>query len=147
MIEYLESAGFQPGSISLETVNMIVSEISEKEGLSFLEKLDTLNLTSIVKNKLVEMNESGYIENLQLHPEFQNLASNEKEFLLTANEMLNEFSKAADDGYTPVPCPGSACTVSFILVGAAIGSGLCGFIPCGVVGGVIGLIIGTSIKP
>lgn len=142
--EYLVNAGFQAGSVTLETINAITTEIGEMEGMTFEEKIDLMSFSDLVKSKLLEMKESGYIENLESQSDFQNLLITEKEFLLNANEMVNEFSKA-DFQDANVPCPGSSCTWGFILVGASIGAGLCG--PwCGFVGGVLGLIIGVSSK-
>jgi transcriptional regulator NrdR family protein len=144
--EYLVNAGCEAGSVTLETVNAIVEQISEKEGLTFEEKINSLNFSATVKNKLIEMKESGYIEDLQMQDDFQDLTLNEKEILLNSNEMVNEFYRAASDDTIQVPCPSEGCTGVLILAGAGIGSAICGP-PCGVIGGVIGLIIGTSMKP
>lgn len=144
--EYLVKAGMERGSVTLETVNSIVYQISEKEGLTFEEKINTLNFSSLVKSKLIEIKETGYIEQLLIQDDFQKLTFNEKEIILNANELVGEFSKVANDGAASVPCPGEGCTAILVLTGASVGMAVCNA-PCAFIGGVVGLIIGTSMKP
>lgn len=138
---YLVEAGFNEGDVTVETVNEIVSKISESK--TFNQKINETNFTVFAKNKLIQMKETGVIENLHLLPEFQTLALHEKEALLNSNELLRVYN--VQEPSTNVPCPSEACTGTLILLGAGIGGAICGPI-CALAGGVVGLIIGIEIK-
>lgn len=143
--EYLVSAGFQPGELTVATVNQIVSGLSQANNLSFEEQVLTISSDPYVKQKLLEIKESGFIEDLQNEEEFDELSFNEKKILLTSNALVGEFNKAVQDGKVDVPCPSEGCTASMVIAGAILGSAICGPL-CGVFGGVIGLMFGTSLK-
>lgn len=138
---YLVEAGFNEGDVTVETVNEIVNKISENK--TFNQKINETDFTDFTKNHLIEMKETGVIEDLHLEPEFQTLAYQEKEALLNSNELLRMYT--IQEATTNVPCPSEACTGTLLLLGAGIGGAICGPI-CAVVGGVVGLIIGVEIK-
>lgn len=138
---YLVEAGFNEGDVTVENVNQIISKISETK--TFNQKISETNFTNFAKNKLIQMKETGVIENLHLLPEFQTLTLHEKEALLNSNEMLRAYN--VQEPTTNVPCPSEACTGTLILLGAGIGGAICGPI-CALAGGVVGLIIGIEIK-
>lgn len=143
--EYLITAGFEPGQITVETVSEILKRIGETQNVSFESQIYALELSSYTKEKLIEIKETGFIDDLQNQIEFDDLPDSEKVVLLNSNSLVNEFSRAAQDGSIDVPCPSEGCTGILILTGAAIGTAVCGPV-CGVFGGVIGLIVGTSMK-
>lgn len=138
---YLVEAGFNEGDVTVENVNEIISKISESK--TFNQKINETNFTDFTKNHLIEMKESGVIENLHLQPEFHTLDLHEKEALLNSNELLRAYS--VQEPNTNVPCPSEACTGTLILLGAGIGGAICGPV-CALAGGVIGLIVGIEIK-
>lgn len=138
---YLVEAGFNEGDVTVETVNKIVSKIAEAK--TFNQKINETDFTDFTKNHLIEMKETGVIENLHLEPEFQTLAIHEKEALLNSNELLRAYN--FQEPSTNVPCPSEACTGTLLLLGAGIGGAICGPI-CALAGGIVGLIIGIEIK-
>lgn len=139
--EFLVESGLQAGDVSLETVTTMIGYLNENLDLTFNERVDAMSFSNFVKTKLIEMNNNGVIENLPSQAGFQNLTQTEKEMLLNANYTLQEFANRVQN----IPCPGEPCTAGLILLGYGIGAALCPV--CGVVGAVIGLIIGISIKP
>jgi proline dehydrogenase len=139
--EFLVESGLQAGDVSLETVTTMIGYLNENLDLTFNERVDAMSFSNFVKTKLIEMNNNGVIENLPSQAGFQNLTQTEKEMLLNANYTLQEFANRVQN----IPCPGEPCTAGLILLGYGIGNALCPV--CGVVGAVIGLIIGISIKP
>lgn len=143
--EYLVSAGFQPGVLTVETVSQIVSELAQKQNGDFESEVQSMLVSPYVKQKLIEMEASGFIKDLQNEENFSELSKEEKVILLNSNALVQEFSKAAQQGDVTAPCPSEACTFSMLLLGASIGTAVCGPL-CGFFGGVIGLMVGTSLK-
>ncbi|UOK43738.1 MULTISPECIES: hypothetical protein [Flavobacterium] len=143
--EYLVAAGFEPGELSVETATEILQKLGDAQGVDFENQIYALNLSAYTKEKLIEIKETGFIEDLHIQTEFKELSDSEKVVLLNSNNLVDEFNRAAQNGYIDVPCPGEACTFSLVLLGAGIGAAICGPACC-VFGGVIGLIVGTSIK-
>lgn len=143
--EYLVSAGFQPGELTVQTVNQIVSELVKRQGGNFEDEVQSLSLSPYVKQKLIDIKENGFIEDLQNEDQFVSLPQEERKMLLTSNALVDEFSKAAQDGDITMPCPSEGCTFGMVLLGAGIGTAICGPL-CGVFGGIIGLMLGTSLK-
>lgn len=139
--EYLVSAELQPGSITIETVNQIIESIADDR--TFNQKIGEMDFSSYAKNKILQMNQTGVIDNLHLQVGFQSLPLEEKETLLNTNELMRAYLQ--DPNTTDVPCPSGACTVTFMLLGIATGTAICGP-PCGVAGGIIGFIIGNEMK-
>lgn len=140
---YLGALDLESDYISLEDVNGIISELSQLEDEEDVEELiEQLPYTVNAKGYLNHITGGNAYENLNSIPGFSDLDISEKEIVALSNDILKEFQ---DRDPIDVPCPSEACTVSLMLAGAMLGGALCG-LPCSIAGGVIGFLIGNSMK-
>ncbi|HNQ26381.1 MAG TPA: hypothetical protein PKL92_00485 [Aquaticitalea sp.] len=132
--QYAVMLGYQAGDFDVYLVEQVIDKYADVLDKGYEQVIDEYDLSSFTKLSLKDIAEGNWIEDLESHPNYQNLSLTEKEMLSVANAYAQELQNNGK-GITP------AGVGAFI--GLIVGGWICN-VWCVLGGAIIGAIIGES---
>lgn len=135
---YATMLGHEPGEFDVALVDAILEKYIDVIDRGFEDVLEDYNLTEFTKISMTDIAEGRWIEDIESHPNYENLSLTEKEMLSLANAYAKELEQR-DDLIT-----GEGIGAFFgIIVGAWICNIWC-VLGGAIVGGIIGSIVSKN---
>lgn len=129
---YASILGYDDGEFDVELVNAILEKYIDVLDHGYEQVIEDYDLSEFTKLSMVDIAEGRWIDDLESHPNFQNLNLTEKELLSLANAFAQELEERGT-------VTGQATGAFF---GMIIGAWLCN-VWCVLGGAIIGGIIGS----